>query len=260
MLRLYRAVVGAKEPALQERGNPVDTGHRHVSRHARTEMNLPLVLEAESLQRAIGGRAIGPHPRAGLDAGLHERNHRGVRVVRNTAQANTTKAPRLEDLDGEDHKYLVCMVFSSGCRTLPIRDRQEAFVHLDQALQPLSSRPHHRSPVSMQQRAGGLIASKLQYALQAQCAHALLLIGQVPCRRHHTPSGVRVLSKVVPEVTVLCRPQDRHINRPRLERYGGSDTAPAGHANPRGHRSFRKVPQTRLFAAEPVEKLVPDPG
>src|ERR1700684_3536151 len=54
---------------------------------------------------------------------------------------------------------------------------------------------------------------------------------------NHTRNGVRVLSKMVPAVTVLWCRQSLHINRMRLTRYGGVMLPQLGHAKPLGHRS-----------------------
>ena len=59
----------------------------------------------------------------------------------------------------------------------------------------------------------------------------------------HTRSGVRVLSKIVPAVTVLWCEQLLHISRERLDRYGSPMAPQFGQTNPRGQRSRSKYPR-----------------
>ena len=118
---------------------------------------------------------------------------------------------------------VVLLLRPAGGGILAIRDGQVRFIHLHKPLELVPAQADHGTSKPVQHVPGGLVAPQTQYALQPQGAHALFLMGQVPSCSQPTRNGVRVLSKMVPDVTVPWYWHERHIRRVRLARY----TSPA---------------------------------
>jgi hypothetical protein len=55
---------------------------------------------------------------------------------------------------------------------------QIGFVYLHRSCQPVTARPHHRSPELVQPGPGRLVAAQAQHSLQTQCTGAVLLARQ----------------------------------------------------------------------------------
>lgn len=94
----------------------------------------------------------------------------------------------------------------------------------------------------MNPRPRRLIGPEPQHPLQTQRGEPVLLRGQNQIAANHVESGVRVRWKIVPAVTDVYRPHDRHIHILRPVNHA-SPPPHAGQLNPRGHRNPDKNPR-----------------
>jgi len=128
------------------------------------------------------------HPSARLDRCLHKRHHALIGVVVDAAQSNPTEAFGLQHFHRQNDQHFACLVLAPHRRNrlLAVGDGQVSLVDFDLTLQAVSVRPHHRAAEPMQHGPGCLVAPEPEHTLQAQGAHALLLVRQVPrcCQPH----------------------------------------------------------------------------
>jgi hypothetical protein len=74
---LHAALVGAQEPALGQRGDPVDAGKELVGRQSGAPDNEGLVAVVRPAGRRIGGPAVAEDDRAWFDVSQQERAQGG---------------------------------------------------------------------------------------------------------------------------------------------------------------------------------------
>src|SRR6266545_2748080 len=129
LLRPHRALMGAEQPALQERGDAVDTRHRHVRGIAGRVEAVPFVRVAGLGDAVVAGVAVAADDAAGLDQ-IFDRGEEAVGArVGNRSEAHTTHAaPALLHGDQDRRLLLRATAMLAG------RDATEvALVHLDLA-------------------------------------------------------------------------------------------------------------------------------
>ena len=214
--RFYPALVGAQQPPLAQRGDPVDGGQQFTGVLAAAGRGLlvaPLVGVAQGGQAVIAGPAVGDDAAARLDAAGHERAEPGAGRVRQHGHPAPADAFRLADLDRDAGQDLLAGLPPAAQAVLLPAD--ERLVHLHRPGQPAASRPHQRRPQPVQHRPGRLIGADLQGPLQIPGRDPVLgsgeqpagmephgqrragLVEDRPCRHRGPPGAVTALHPAV---------------------------------------------------------------
>jgi len=176
-----RALMGAQQPPLDQRGDPVYRGEQRagvLSAGAGGPLAAPVVDVAERVQPAVALPGIGDYRGSRLDVVGDE----GMRRVRGRIGQRRHPAPadplRLADLDSDAGQDLLAPgAPAAQPRLLPA---DIGLIHLHRAGQSISARPHQYRPQSMQDRPRGLVRADLQRPLQTQRGDTVLAGGEQP--------------------------------------------------------------------------------
>ena len=158
----HRALVGAKNPPLQETGDSMHSWHGHVSRVTGGRYDRLLVRVPALRQSAVTGPAVGADRRA---RGHHVRNERSqaeIRSVRDVAHAHPSEAFGLLHLDRDSDKALVGA--AAGLAAV-LNTTNQSLVYLNITGQWLAFRTHHGHSKPLQHRPGYSV-SRTQRALK----------------------------------------------------------------------------------------------
>jgi hypothetical protein len=178
-MRADGALVGAEQPPLQERRDPMDARHRYVSGIARRVEAVPVVEVAEFGERVVAGVAVGRHDAAELDQLLDHRQQAVGAGIDDRRKANATHtAAALLDRDQHRRLLLGSTAVFAGCDAADV-----GLVNLDLASEPIAAGPDHRASELMQQRPGRLVAPEAEHTLERERAHPVLRAGRIPGRR-----------------------------------------------------------------------------
>ena len=224
-----RAVMGAQQPAFEQRHDLMHMGHELSRRLCVATEHGHLMRVAMMLQRVVAGPAISVHEAVRCDGVLNKRRQAGPGGVEETAQPDAAQSAAL-DFHRNDNQRL-------GFRLPPAPARVHAphigLVHFDPAGEAIAARTHHRPTKLVEPRPGGLVAAQTQRPLQPQGAHPRLLVRHPPHRsepRHHRRP--RVL-------------EDRAGGHRRLVGAGRALPPPSSHG-PRLRRPTARAPKPLL--------------
>ena len=184
---IYRAVMGAQQPTLEQRGNTVNARQRLVSRNLGAEEDVRIVIESLIRQRCVYRRPIRAHLAAWSNVFTHERQERILGRPLDAAQSNASKALGLVHFDSHGNSDQVAAVMGLEARALAFDaryspERKVCLIHLHRARQQVAFRAHHRSPKPVQHSPRGLVTVQAKNPLQPKSADALLHAGDVPGR------------------------------------------------------------------------------
>ena len=240
MRLLDRALVGAQKPPLGQRGDAVHCGQqlaRVVAAGAGRALAAPLVDIAEPGQPVVAHPGAGDHPRARLDMAGHERVQRGRGRVGQDGHPAPADSPRLLYLRRDaDQGFLAPGPPAAQPRLLAA---DVGLVHLHR---PASrSRPGRTSTERSRCSIAHAVCSEpISSAFCRPSAEIpSLAVANDQHAANQTVSGVRVLSKIVPAVTEVRRPQAAHMMRPSPSRQPLLRPQ-SGQTNPNGHRTHSR--------------------
>ena len=161
---------------------------RWQPRCADVEWRVPVVLTTGGW---IGPQTVADDHRTGRDVRQEELTERLRGSVRDDLHSRAAVARGRALLDSDGHQHLAGCPSSTLARLDPA---EEALIGLNVAVQPLTARAHHRTPVAVQHGPGRLIAAQAEHALQSQRRDVVLLRGQWPgCGEPHGERRASVL-------------------------------------------------------------------
>ena len=182
--RVHRALVGAQQPPLGQRGDPVNGGQQLagiLAAGAGGALAALFMGVAEAVQPVIALPRVGDDAGARLDVAGDERAQRGSRRVRqdrHPAPADTLRFPDLHR--NADQRFLAPGPAAARPRLLAPDER---LIHLHRVGQQVPARPHQHRAQPAQHRPCGLAGADVQRALQALRRDAILLGREQPARR-----------------------------------------------------------------------------
>ena len=225
-----RSLVGAEEPALEEGGDAVRSGHEHVCGIRRGGLVDHHMIVSDPRQTGVAGPRIGEDTGPRLHGLVHERLKGVAADVGYAAQAQATEPLLVDDFDGNGHDCLLV-------RVAPLRPGLLAahvhLVDLDHANEAITIRPHHGAPQLVQPRPRRLVALDAQHALHVDRVGPVLVPHDLPRREEPELQGF--------SCALEDRPR-RHRGPPAARRAkGAAGRAPdrSGVATGRAYESIR---------------------
>src|SRR3990172_605283 len=181
MARGHGALVGAQQPALQQRDNQVHLRQQLlpavrpvcVQRTGRTDYRVTITSLRQSL---ISGQAISFDTTARLDEQLQCTHQRLAPGVAHTKQTNPAQTSPGMLHRRQNH----ALAFSATSTLAGTFSTPAGLINLHRAAQPLPAGAHHRPPQPMQPGPSGMIAAQPQHPLQPQRAGPVLLASHIP--------------------------------------------------------------------------------
>src|SRR5919106_3088054 len=250
-----RALVGAEQPALQQRGHPVRARHDDVGGVAAGGNAGRVVREAGCREPVVTAPAVGVDERAGHGDIGEEAAQNGCGAVGDAGQPGSATGSARTDLGRDRDDRLLAAATERAGRLRAYK----GLVDLDLTGQLLTAGTDHRSPQLVQQRPRALVAAQAEQALQTERAHPVLGAGQVPRGgepgrerqprvREDRPSRDRAIRPAVSaaEIATLAHPPGRAAAT------SGAEEA-ARPAQP------GQIAQARLIARKPGVELAQRP-
>jgi len=243
----HRAVMGAEQPAFQERHDLMD-----VRQELRGRPGLPLeerdpVPVAVAPQRLVAEPPIGVHATPGGNGRLNEGHQAPRRRIDKSPQPDAPEATAVE-FHGNSHERFGFRLAATSSR---VHAADIRFIHLDVSRQRIAAGADHRPSQLMQPGPGGFVAAQTQGALQTQGADPRFLVRDPPHRaepRRQRRAGVlkdRTGRDRGLMPTGRTVPQPTSSGRPRL-------LAPTARAPKSvGPAHLSQVPAARLVGREP---------
>ena len=173
-----RAVMGAQQPAFEQRHDLMHMGHELSRRLCVATEHGHLMLVAMMLQRVVAGPAISVHEAVRCDGVLNKRRQAGPGGVEETAQPDAAQSAALDF----HRNYNQRLGFRLPPAPARVHARHIGLVHFDPAGEAIAARTHHRPTKLVEPRPGGLVAAQTQRPLQPQGAHPRLLVRHPPHR------------------------------------------------------------------------------
>lgn len=212
MLTADTSLMRSKEPTLEERSCPVDTGEHRHRRFTTAKENSAVVLISKIREFTVSLKPVGDDDCAGFHGILHKRQQalrRGVRYTSHSDPADRTTS----NLNCNSHKRLVSDV-SAAPACLETTD--ESLVHLDRPGQAVPAWPDHSTPDLVEPSPGRTVATQSKNPLKPKCACTVLLAD-------HPPDGPEPDRQRTTGVLEEGTRRDRHL-------------LPAGRAHPQTTR------------------------
>jgi hypothetical protein len=186
VVALHRALVRAQQPSFGEAGDPVHPRKEHVGLSAGLGHVDRAVDVVGPDGRGIRLQPIGHHRRAWLDVVPKERAQRDRLRVEDHPQAASAKALGVVQLHGHRDESLP----RGSSAPFPGADPAEGrLVHLHDAGQPISARPHHRGAQPVEHGPHRLVGTEPEEAMERERRNAVLRRCHVPS--HREPDGQR---------------------------------------------------------------------
>src|SRR6266536_1374400 len=157
LLRADRSLVGAEQPALEQRGNAVRARHHDVGRVAAGGDARRLMDEAGCGESAVALPAIGVDDSAGRDSAADEVAKDGAGAIADAGEPEPAAGAARTRLDRDRDDRPVGERAPSEPSRRGGADR--GLVDFDLAGKPVSTRTHHRPAQLVQQRPGRLVAA-----------------------------------------------------------------------------------------------------
>ena len=158
-----RALQRPGHPALDQREHRVH-GRQHLVRLLSRGGHVGrLVLVEAGGRPRVGAPAVGDHPRSRLDAVLEEGAQVAGADVVDDRKAGTAEPARGLKLDGGGEQHLA---ERAAARRACLGTAQVGLIDLDLTAEPIPPRSHHRLPVAVQHRPGGLVGAQLHLPSQ----------------------------------------------------------------------------------------------
>src|SRR5215467_3035641 len=173
----HSALVGTQQPALKQRGDTMDCGHRDMGRLLHRLEGDHLVPVACRDQTSVAGKAIGTDGRTTLKRGGGEVGHRRDGEVGDPGHPYSTELHASPTFDSDCHDRLRVSAAAEGPW---LRAAHVCLVHLDIAEQLIPARSDHRPSQFVQPAPGCLVAAQAEHRLEPQRADTLLLPSHVP--------------------------------------------------------------------------------
>lgn len=177
------ALVGTQQPPLDQGGHTVDARQEDMGRIRRGGLVDDDVIVSKGRKPTVSAPAIGEEAGAGLH-GLPDEGSEGLSAdVGNGLHSNAAQALLVDDLDCDRHDRLLL----GGTPPGPFLDASHVgLVDLDDPVQAVPVRPHHRAPELVQPRPRGLVA-EAEISLEPHGVCSVLLTRDLPSRQEPCP-------------------------------------------------------------------------
>jgi len=254
VLAADRALVGAEQPPLQQRGDAVYARHDHVRRVAGGADAGRFVVVAVLGDRPVAGPSVGLHRGAGRDRLAHERHQARPGDVGDLREPDPAVAAGFVQLQGDGHDGLGVGLTA---RYTLLLATDVGLVDLDQTRQQVTVRAHHRSAQLVLDRPRGLVAAQPEDPLEPERAGTELLVGDVPGGRE---PGRQRSARLVEDGARRHRGlvAARSAGQPPAALQPGLIDHPAPHARePLRPSQIAQVSQARVVIREPRVELGP---
>ncbi len=173
---LHTSLVGAEQPALDQRSHEVDAGKQLVSLRPRAGDDEGLVHVVVCACRRVGRPSVTDDGRAWLDVVEQElAEHEGARVLDDLETAAPEAPPG--PLDGHLDQGLSERTPTGAAR---LWSAENGLVDLDAARESVPAGADHGRPIAVQHRPSGLLGADAELALQPERRDPVLLARHVP--------------------------------------------------------------------------------
>src|SRR5262245_28497174 len=175
------ALVGAEQPALEERRDAVGARHDDVGGVAAGGDARLFVDEAGGCESAVALPVVGVDDDSGRDCAGDEVRQDRRGTVWDTGEPDPAAGTAWARLDRDRDDRSIEERAAAESARLGGADR--GLVDFDLAREPVAARSHHRPAQLGQQRPGALVASQAERPLQPGCAHPVFGARQIPAGR-----------------------------------------------------------------------------
>ena len=190
-----RSLVGAEQPSLDQRGDPVDAGEQAVgvlAAEARCALAVPFAGVAEILDAAVALPGVGDDRGAGADVVGDEGVQRSGGRVGKDRHPAPPEPLGLPNLDSHSYQRLLALLAAAPQPRLLAAD--ERLVDLHATRQPLATWSHEHRAQPVQHGPCRLVGADLEGPLQALRREPVLLGGEKPTRHEpHRERGARLV-------------------------------------------------------------------
>jgi IS5 family transposase len=172
---VHRALMGAQQPALGERGDTMDAGQQFAGvlpARARCALAAPVMDVAELADAVVALPRVGDDRCARLDMIGHERVQRGRGPVGEDPHPAPAEPLRSPQLDGYAHQGFLTLRPAAAQPRLLASD--VGLIHLHRAAEPIAAGAHERRAQPVQHRPRCLIRADFERALQAERGDPIL--------------------------------------------------------------------------------------
>ena len=262
VLGAYGALVSPKEPALQQRSDPVNSRHHYVGRVAagRDVFGVVGVARFGKPGAGLSLPPVGLYDCPWLHRSLHERHEVPLRTISDAMHAHPSEPLWRVHLDGDRHdRFLMCF---SALDAL-LRAANVGFIDLDTACKTIAPRSHHCGTKFVKPQPCRLVTAQPQDSLESESAGARFLARDPPHRLE--PNLQRFVG-----LFEQCSSDDRGLVAATRAKHRQSGSPPrSASATRRAHKALRpskrhEVSCARLLGIEAsievdhIVRVVPD--